>query len=178
MSSLKEKYFTDVFAALKSSGAYANAMMVPRIKKVVVNMGFGIVDKDAQKALVADLAAVTGQQPSLRRARMSISNFKLRQGMVVGAKVTLRGDRMYEFIGRLVDAALPRIRDFRGISPGGFDGKGNYTMGISDQSIFPEIDPNRVAQEQGMDITIVTSAASDGPALELLKLLGFPFAEK
>lgn len=178
MPSLKDKYTNEVIPKLTESGAFPNPMMVPRLKKVVVNMGMGIVDKDAQKALVSDLASLTGQQPTLRRARLSISNFKLREGMVVGAKVTLRGNRMYEFLERLIGAGLPRIRDFRGVSASGFDGRGNFTLGVRDQSIFPEIDPNRVTTEQGMDITVVTSASTDDAARELLTLLGMPFASK
>ncbi len=178
MPSLKEKYLTDVVPKLQATGAYPNPMMLPRLTKVVVNMGTGIVDKDVQKALAADLATITGQQPMMRRARLSISNFKLREGMTVGAKVTLRGSRMYEFLDRLINSALPRIRDFRGVSAKGFDGRGNYTLGIRDQTIFPEIDPNRVAAEQGMDISVVTSALTDDAARELLALLGMPFADK
>lgn len=178
MPSLKEKFINEAVPKLKASGAYPNPMMVPRLEKVVVNMGMGIVDKDVQKALVSDLAALTGQQPTLRRARLSISNFKLREGMVIGAKVTLRGARMYAFLERLINASLPRIRDFRGVSAKGFDGRGNYTLGIRDQTIFPEIDPNRVSTEQGMDITVVTSACTDDAAKELLALLGMPFAGK
>jgi len=154
-----------------------NPMLVPRLSKVVVNMGFGIVEKDAQKSLVQDLAAITGQQPMLCKAKKSISNFKLREGMVIGAKVTLRGVRMFEFVDRLINAALPRIRDFRGVSNRGFDGRGNYTLGLKEQTIFPEIaGGSGGGTEKGMDITFVTTARNDKEARELLSQLGMPFA--
>jgi large subunit ribosomal protein L5 len=153
-----------------------NRMRVPRLTKIVVNMGFGIVEKDLQKKLVEELAAITGQQPAICKARKSISNFKLREGMVIGAKVTLRGLRMYEFLERLIGAALPRIRDFRGVPVRGFDGRGNYTLGLKEQSIFPEIDATGVPAEQGMDITLCTTARDDRHARELLAMLGMPFA--
>ena len=176
MPTLKDKYRKEVVPALQKKLGLKNPFQIPRLQKVVVNMGMGIADKDALQRHVQELAAITGQQPVLRKARVSISNFKLREGMTVGAKVTLRGARMYEFLERLIVAALPRIRDFRGISPTGFDGRGNYTMGLQEQTIFPEIDPNVSTETQGMDVTIVTSAETDDHARELLKMLGMPFA--
>lgn len=176
MANLKEKYVNTVVPALREKFGITNPMVVPKITKVVVNMGFGILDKDAQKAAVTDLAKLSGQQPSLRRSRKSISNFKLREGMVVGAKVTLRGARMYDFLERFIHIALPRIRDFRGVPNRGFDGKGNYTLGIKEASIFPEIDVGHGANaELGMDITIVTTATTNDQARELLVQLGVPF---
>ncbi len=177
MPSLKEKYVTDVVPALKERLDLRNPMMVPRVEKVVVNMGMGIQDKDAMKSIVEDLATITGQKPVVTKARKSISNFKLREGMSVGAKVTLRHDRMFDFLDRLINVALPRIRDFRGISAKGFDGRGNFSVGLSEQTIFPEIDANHSGPVQGMDITIVTSATTDREAKELLALLGVPFAK-
>lgn len=176
MARLKEQYRTEMVPKLREALGAGNTMLVPRLTKVVVNMGFGIVDKDVQKKLVDELATLTGQQPVLCRARKSVSNFKLREGMTIGAKVTLRGDRMYEFLERLINAALPRIRDFRGLSRRGFDGRGNYTFGLKEQTIFPEIDATRVPAEQGMDITLCTSSADDNGARALLKELGVPFA--
>jgi large subunit ribosomal protein L5 len=175
---LKAKYVNDVVPKLKEKLGFTNVMRVPRLKKVVVNMGIGISDKDALKTHVEELTAITGQKPQVTKARKSISNFKIRQGMSIGARVTLRGARMYEFMDRLINAGLPRIRDFRGLAPNSFDGRGNYTMGLKEQTIFPEIDPNSVSAAQGMDITIVTSARTDGEARELLKMLGMPFAAK
>jgi large subunit ribosomal protein L5 len=177
MDSLKQRYEREIAPQLAEALGLSNRYGVPRLKKIVVNMGIGIAsEKDALKACTADLAAITGQKPVVTKARKSISNFKLREGMSIGAKVTLRGARMYEFMDRLVRAALPRIRDFRGISPKAFDGHGNYTMGIQEQSIFPEIDPNNLVLSQGMDITFVTSTEDDRAAFELLKRLGLPFA--
>ncbi len=177
MPSLKEKYKTEVAPALKERLGLKNPMMVPRLEKVVVNMGTGIQDKDAMKSIVEDLASITGQKPVVTKARKSISNFKLREGMIVGAKVTLRHERMYEFLDRLINAAFPRIRDFRGIPEKGFDGNGNFTVGLQEQTIFPEIDPNHTGPVQGMDITIVTSAKTDAGAKALLTALGMPFAK-
>jgi len=176
MARLKDRYINEVVPKLSESLGLANRMMVPRLTKIAINMGFGIVDKDVQKKLVEDLARFTGQRPALCKARKSVSNFKLREGMVIGAKVTLRGIRMYEFLDRLVSAALPRIRDFRGVPVRGFDGRGNYTFGLKEQSIFPEVDAAGVSQEQGMDITLCTSANDTAGARELLTLLGVPFA--
>jgi large subunit ribosomal protein L5 len=176
MANLKEKYRDELAPRLREKLGLANPMRVPRLTKIVVNMGFGVVEKDAQKKFAEELAAITGQRPALCRARKSVSNFKLRQGMTIGAKVTLRGERMYDFLERLVGAALPRIRDFRGLSPRGFDGRGNYTFGLGEQTVFPEIDAAGVPAEQGMDITICTTAGDDSAARELLALLGVPFA--
>jgi len=178
MSTLKEKYQSEVTPKLCETFGIKNPMCVPRVQKVVVNMGLGIKDKDAMKTLVGQLASITGQQPTVRKARKSISNFKLREEMEIGAKVTLRGERMYEFLDRLLNSALPRIRDFRGLGGNGFDGRGNFTLGLKEQTIFPEIDPNDVNVEQGMNITMVTNTNSDAEARELLKQLGMPFAEK
>ncbi|NQU41068.1 MAG: 50S ribosomal protein L5 [Lentisphaerae bacterium] len=178
MSTLKERYNTEALPALKETLGMANSMQLPRLSKVVVNMGLGIVDKDALKSRAEELAAITGQRPVMTRARLSISNFKLREGMTIGAKVTLRGKRMFEFVDRLMNVALPRIRDFRGVPADAFDGKGNYTLGLKDQMIFPEIDPDKVSATQGMNITIVTTTDSNQEAFELLKLLGMPFATK
>ncbi len=178
MPGLKDKYRDDVVPRLQKELGLSNVMRVPRLVKVVLNMGIGVARKDHVKALTGDLAKISGQRPQITRARTSISNFKLRQGMQVGAMVTLRGVRMYEFLERLINVALPRIRDFRGVSTRSFDGKGNYTLGIREQSIFPEIDQNDVAVAQGMDITIVTTARSDDEARKLLSLIGLPFAEK
>jgi large subunit ribosomal protein L5 len=178
MSRLRDKYEKEAIPKLKEKMGITNAMRVPRLKKVVVNMGFGADDKDNVKPHAEELARVTGQKPVIMKAKKSISNFKLREGMNIGAKVTLRGERMYEFLDRFINAALPRIRDFRGLSPNSFDGRGNYTIGVKEQTILPEIDPNNVTATQGMDITIVTTARDDKEACELLKLLGMPFAGK
>ena len=175
MSNLKEKYNKEVVPALEQKLGTTNRMLVPRLMKVVLNMAFGIVSKDEQKNLMGDLAAITGQKPKVCKAKKSISNFKLREGMVIGAKVTLRGERMWEFADRLVSAALPRIRDFRGVSNRGFDGRGNYTLGIKDHSIFPEL-VEASAGHSGMDITFVTSTNDNKAAKALLEALGMPFA--
>jgi large subunit ribosomal protein L5 len=175
---LNDHYRTKVKADLRESRGYRNVMQIPRLSRIVVNIGVGAdVDRDALKAATDDLARLTGQRPVVTRARKSISNFKLREGMPIGAKVTLRGDRMYEFFDRLVNVALPRIRDFRGVPVRSFDGSGNYTLGVKEQSIFPEINPDQVKRVQGMDITMVTTAATDEEARELLRLLGMPFAK-
>ena len=177
MANLKQKYQEQVVPALKQKYGITNPMVVPKLEKIVVNMAFGIVDKDTQKSVIEDLAKITGQKPALCAARKSISNFKLREGMVIGAKVTLRGSRMYDFLDRFINIALPRIRDFRGVPNKGFDHRGNYTLGLKEQTIFPEIDLSRHgAPEQGMDITIVTTADTDEKAKELLTQLGMPFA--
>ncbi len=178
MARLKDLYKEKITPELRETLGLDNPMLVPRLEKVVVNMGFGIVEKDEQKSLLEDLAKITGQKPMLCKARKSISNFKLRDGMVIGAKVTLRGERMYEFVDRLVSHALPRIRDFRGVSASGFDGRGSYTLGLREQTIFPEIDVASVAIEKGMDVTFVTSSRSDKEARALLAALGMPFAGK
>jgi large subunit ribosomal protein L5 len=174
---LKDKYRKDVVAALKATGKYPSAMDIPRLSKVVVNMAVNsMVDRDTLKAVSEDLAKITGQRPATTKATKSISNFKLREGMAIGAKVTLRGERMYEFLERLIHATLPRIRDFRGVPAKSFDGRGNYTLGLKEQTLFPEIEADKVKKVQGMDITIVTTAKTDADAKELLKLMGMPFA--
>ena len=176
MSALQERYREDILPRLRESGGYGNRFQVPRVAKVVVNMGVGTrVDREALTAAAEELATVTGQKPLICKARKSVSNFRLREGMPIGAKVTLRGRRMYEFLERLINVALPRIRDFRGISAQAFDGHGNYSLGVQEHTIFPELDPNEVKRTQGMDITIVTTAATDGEARELLRALGMPF---
>ena len=175
MPKLKEEYNSRIIAELEKKLGTTNKMLFPRLQKVVLNMGFGIVSKDEQKALVDDLTVITGQKPMLCRAKKSISNFKLREGMVIGAKVTLRGDRMWEFCERLINVALPRIRDFRGIPNRGFDGRGNYTLGLKDHSIFPEI-VEAAGPNSGMDVTFVTTAQDNKAAKEFLVALGMPFA--
>ena len=175
MSNLKEKYNNEVVPALEKSLGTTNRMLVPRLQKIVVNMDFGIVSKDEQKNLMGDLMAVTGQKPKVCKAKKSISNFKLREGMVIGAKVTLRGERMWEFAERLIAAALPRIRDFHGVPNRGFDGRGNYPLGIKDHSIFPVL-VEASAGHSGMDITFVMSTNDNKAAKALLEALGMPFA--
>ena len=174
MARLKEEYASRVVPELEKSLGTTNRMLVPRLQKIVVNMAFGIVSKDEQKSLVDDLAALTGQRPMLCRAKKSISNFKLREGMVIGAKVTLRGERMWEFADRLVSAALPRIRDFRGVPNRGFDGAGNYTLGVKEHTVFPEVAES--SAHSGMDITFVTSTKDTKASKQLLAALGMPFA--
>lgn len=176
MTTLKEQYDNEIVKELKDKFEIKNVMAIPKPVKVIVNMGIGIVDKDVFNSHLSELAAITGQKPQLRKAKRSISNFKLRENVNIGAKVTLRGIRMYEFLDRLINIALPRIRDFRGISANGFDGNGNFTLGLKDQSIFPEIDPNKVKEVQGMNITIVTSTDSDEQSREMIKMMGMPFA--
>ena len=175
MARLKDEYASRIVPELEKKLGTTNKMLVPRLQKIVINMGFGIVTKDEQKQLVDDLAAITGQKPLLCKAKKSISNFKLREGMVIGAKVTLRGDRMWEFADRLISAALPRIRDFRGVANRGFDGRGNYTLGIKEHTIFPEIVAEGSAHSS-MDITFVTSSTDNKAAKELLISMGMPFA--
>ena len=175
---LKRSFRDEIRPALKEQLGLANIMQVPRLDKIVVNMGIGDAVKDGRmlEAALEDLTTITGQKPVVTKARKSIAGFKLREGMAIGAKVTLRGDRMWEFYDRLVALALPRIRDFRGMNPAAFDGHGNYTMGVTEQLIFPEIDYDKVAKVRGMDITIVTTAATDEDGQALLAALGFPFA--
>src|SRR6266851_9228388 len=174
---LYEKYVKEVAPALKEKRRYANVHQVPRIQKIVVNMGVSAsLEKNAVDDAAKDLALITGRKPAVSKSRHSIANFKLREGQPIGCRVTLRRDAMYEFFDRLVAATLPRIRDFRGTSPRSFDGRGNYSLGISDQTVFPEIELDKIKRQQGMDITIVTSTTNDGEALELLKLMGMPFA--
>jgi large subunit ribosomal protein L5 len=176
---LRRRYLDEVRPALQEQFAYANVMQIPGVVKVVVNMGVGEAARDAKliEGAVRDLATITGQKPEVKRARKSIAQFKLREGMPIGAKVTLRGDRMWEFLDRLVTIALPRIRDFRGLSDRQFDGNGNYTFGLSEQSMFHEIDIDRIDRARGMDITVVTTATTDDEGRALCKLLGFPFKE-
>ena len=174
MARLKDEYANRMVGELKAKLGVTNPMLVPRLQKIVLNMGFGIVSKDEQKTLVDDLATITGQKPMLCRAKKSISNFKLREGMVIGAKVTLRGERMWEFVERLIAAALPRIRDFHGVPNRGFDGRGNYTLGVKEHTIFPELVDS--AAHSGMDITFVTSSNDNKAAKALLEALGMPFA--
>jgi large subunit ribosomal protein L5 len=176
---LKKRYREEIVTALREQFTYSNPMQVPGVVKVVVNMGVGEAARDAKlmDGAVRDLAAITGQKPLVRRARKSVAQFKLREGMPIGAKVTLRGDRMWEFLDRLLTIALPRIRDFRGLSPAQFDGHGNYTFGLTEQSMFHEINPDSIDRQRGMDITVVTSATTDEQGRALLRRLGFPFKE-
>ena len=176
---LFQKYVNEVVPALKAKRGYTNPHRIPRLQKIVVNMGVSAsLEKVALDDAAKDLAQITGRKPAISRSRKSVANFKLRQNQPIGCRVTLRRDAMYEFFDRLVAASLPRIRDFRGLSPRKFDGRGNYSFGIAEQTIFPEIELDKIKRPQGMDVTIVTSAPSDEEALDLLKLLGFPFAEK
>ncbi|HLZ37406.1 MAG TPA: 50S ribosomal protein L5 [Mycobacteriales bacterium] len=176
---LRQRYADEIVARLREQFGYGNVMQVPRVTKVKVNMGVGEAARDAKliDGAVRDLAAITGQKPAVARARKSIAQFKLREGMPIGAHVTLRGDRMWEFLDRLLTIALPRIRDFRGLSPQQFDGRGNYTFGLSEQSMFHEVDPDKIDRVRGMDITVVTTARTDEEGRALLRLLGFPFKE-
>jgi large subunit ribosomal protein L5 len=165
--------------ALKEKHKYANVHQIPKMEKIVVNMGVSAsLEKNAVEDAAKDLALITGRKAAISKSRHNIANFKLRENQPIGCRVTLRKDAMYEFFDRLVATALPRIRDFRGLSPRKFDGRGNYTFGVSDQTIFPEIDLDKIKRTQGMDITIVTSAHNDAQAQDLLKLMGFPFAEQ
>lgn len=175
---LKEKYLNEVAPALRDKFGYSSVMEIPKIHKVVVNMGVGeaVGDPKSLDAAVGDLTAITGQKPIITRAKKSIASFKLRAGMPIGCKVTLRGDRMYHFLDKLFNVALPRIRDFRGVSPDGFDGRGNYTLGLKEQLVFPEIVYDKVDKLRGMDIAIVTTAGTDEEGYELLKAMGMPFS--
>ncbi len=177
---LKERYNSELRDRLKSDLGLDNIMQVPRPEKVAVNMGVGEASRDAKliDGAVKDLTRITGQRPAIRRARKSIATFKIRQGMPIGAAVTLRGDRMWDFLDRLLAVVLPRIRDFRGLNPGSFDGRGNYTFGVGEQLVFPEIDYDDIDATRGMDITIVTSARDDEEGRALLTALGFPFAQQ
>lgn len=177
MSRLKQKYLKEVVPGLKSRFGYSNVMEIPEIKKVIINMGVGDATQDAKAidSAVNDLTAISGQKPVVTKAKKSIAAFKVRAGMPVGCKVTLRGERMYHFLDKLFNLALPRIRDFKGTSTKSFDGRGNYTLGVRDQLIFPEINYDKVDKLRGMDIVIVTSAKNDEEAFELLKLMGMPF---
>ena len=175
---LKEMYVKEVAPALMKKFEYKSVMQIPKLDKIVINVGCGeaIANSKAIDAVVSDLKQITGQTPVVCKAKKSVANFKLREGMAIGAKVTLRGDRMYEFLDRLFNLALPRVRDFRGINPNSFDGRGNYSMGIKEQLIFPEIDYDKIDKVRGMDICFVTTAKSDEEARELLALMGAPFA--
>ncbi|AGT30405.1 50S ribosomal protein L5 [Geobacillus genomosp. 3] len=177
MNRLKEKYVNEVVPALMSKFNYKSIMQVPKIEKVVINMGVGdaVQNPKALDSAVEELTLIAGQRPVVTRAKKSIAGFRLRQGMPIGAKVTLRGERMYEFLDKLISVSLPRVRDFRGVSKKAFDGRGNYTLGIKEQLIFPEIDYDKVNKVRGMDIVIVTTANTDEEARELLTLLGMPF---
>jgi len=176
---LKGRYREDIKPALAKEFGYGNVMQIPGLVKVVVNMGVGEAARDSKliEGAIRDLAAITGQKPQVTKARKSIAQFKLREGMPIGAHVTLRGDRMWEFVDRLLSVALPRIRDFRGLSPKQFDGRGNYTFGLNEQSMFHEIDADRIDRVRGMDITVVTTATTDAEGRALLRQLGFPFKE-
>lgn len=177
---LKEKYSTEIVPALEKQLGIPNINEVPSLKKIVVNMGVGeaAVDSKAIDAAVADIRIITGQQPMITRAHKSIASFKIREGMPIGCKVTLRGDRMWEFLDRLLATAIPRVRDFRGINPHSFDGRGNYSLGITEQLIFPEIEYDKVDKTRGMDITFVTDAETDEEARALFDALGFPFGNE
>lgn len=180
MARLKERYRKEVVPALMRQFKYKNVMAVPRLEKIVINMGLGEAIQNAKvlDAAVEELAAITGQRPVITRAKQSIAAFRVRKGMPIGAMVTLRGDRMYEFLDRLINIALPRVRDFRGVSTRAFDGRGNFTIGLRDQLIFPEIDIAKVDKARGMNVTITTTAKTDEEARELLRLLGMPFVRR
>jgi large subunit ribosomal protein L5 len=176
---LKERYRTEIASALGDEFGYGNVMQIPGLTKIVVNMGVGEAARDAKliEGAVRDLSTITGQKPAVARAKKSVAQFKLREGMPIGAHTTLRGDRMWEFLDRLLTIALPRIRDFRGLSDRQFDGQGNYTFGLTEQVMFHEIDPDKVDRQRGMDITVVTTAKTDEEGRSLLRRLGFPFRE-
>ena len=177
MSRLKETYKSEIVDAMTKKFGYKNVMEVPKLDKIVINMGVGEAKDNAKvlDAAISDLTTIAGQKPVVTRAKNSIANFKLREGVAIGCKVTLRGEKMYEFLDRLVNLALPRVRDFRGVNPNAFDGRGNYALGIKEQLIFPEIEYDKVDKVRGMDVIIVTTAKTDEEAKELLKLLGMPF---
>ncbi|KYZ77713.1 50S ribosomal protein L5 [Anaerosporomusa subterranea] len=178
MVRLKEKFMTDVAPAMMQKFGYKNVMQIPKIEKVVINMGVGeaVGNPKVLDAAVGDLTTIAGQKPVVTRAKKSIAAFKIRQGMPIGTKVTLRGERMFHFLDKLLNISLPRVRDFRGVSPRAFDGRGNYTLGVKEQLIFPEIEYDKVDKVRGMDIVIVTTAKTDEEARELLKLMGMPFS--
>ena len=179
MARLKDYYKQDVAPALMKKFYYKSVMQIPKLDKIVINVGAGEAKDNAKviEGIVKDLSAITGQKPVVCKAKKSVANFKLREGMNIGAKVTLRGDRMYEFLDRLFNVALPRVRDFRGINPNSFDGRGNYNMGLKEQLIFPEIDYDKIDAVRGMDICFVTTATTDEEARELLTMMGAPFAK-
>ena len=178
MARLKDFYSQDVAPAMMKKFGYKNVMEIPKVEKVVINMGVSdaVGNPKAKDAAVADLTQISGQKPIVTKAKKSISAFKVREGMSIGTKVTLRGERMYHFLDKLLNVALPRVRDFRGISPKAFDGRGNYTLGVKEQLIFPEMEYDKIDKIRGMDITVVTSAKTDEEARELLKLMGMPFS--
>ena len=179
MARLKEYYKSEVAPALMKKYSYKSVMQIPKLEKIVLNVGAGEARENSKviDAIASDMAAITGQKPYICKAKKSVANFKLREGMNIGVKVTLRGDRMYEFLDRFFNVALPRVRDFRGINPNSFDGRGNYNMGLKEQLIFPEIDFDKVDKVRGMDICFVTTAETDEEARELLKLMGAPFSK-
>lgn len=178
MARLKEKYLSEVTKGMMDKFAYKNVMEIPKVEKIIINMGVGeaVANPKVLDAAISDLTMISGQKPVVTRAKKSIAAFKLRQGMPIGTKVTLRGERMYHFLDKLVNVALPRVRDFRGVSPKAFDGRGNYALGMKEQLIFPEISYDKIDKIRGMDIVIVTTAKTDEEARELLKLLGMPFS--
>ncbi len=180
MNRMQERYQKEVAPALLKAFGFKNVMQIPRIEKIVVNIGLGeaLDNPKALEAAVGDLTTITGQKPVTNKARKSIANFKLREGRLIGTKVTLRGDRMWAFLDRLMNIALPRVRDFRGVSANAFDGRGNYTLGLKDQLVFPEIDYDKIDKLRGMEITIVTSAKTDEHARAMLQMLGMPFSRK
>lgn len=180
MNKMQEQYNNEVVPALRKTFDFKNVMQVPRIEKIVVNIGMGeaLDNPKSLESAVSDLTIITGQKPVMNKARKSIANFKLREGRLIGTKVTLRGDRMWAFLDRLVNTALPRVRDFRGVSANAFDGRGNYTLGLRDQLIFPEIEYDKIDKLRGMEVTIVTTAKTDDQARVLLQLLGMPYSKK
>jgi len=180
MNRMQELYNTDVVPALLKAFDFKNIMQVPRVEKVVINIGMGeaLDNPKSLEAAVSDLTIIAGQKPVMNKAKKSIANFKLREGRLIGTKVTLRGDRMWAFLDRLLNTALPRVRDFRGVSANAFDGRGNYTLGLHDQLIFPEIEYDKIDKLRGMEVTIVTTAKNDDQARVMLKLLGMPFSKK
>ncbi len=179
MTRLKETYMNEISAAMQSKFGYKNVMEIPKLDKIVINMGVGEAKENAKalESAVKDLETISGQKPVITKAKKSIANFKIREGLAIGCKVTLRGDKMYEFADRLINLALPRVRDFRGVNPNAFDGRGNYALGIKEQLIFPEIEYDKIDKVRGMDVIFVTTAKTDEEARELLRLFGMPFAK-
>ena len=179
MTRLKEQYMNEISAAMQSKFGYKNVMEIPKLDKIVINMGVGEAKENAKalESAVKDLETITGQKPVITKAKKSIANFKIREGLAIGCKVTLRGDKMYEFADRLINLALPRVRDFRGVNANAFDGRGNYALGIKEQLIFPEIEYDKIDKVRGMDVIFVTTAKTDEEARELLRLFGMPFAK-
>lgn len=180
MARLRDRYESEIRGKLQEKFAYKNVMQIPRLHKIVINIGMGeaIQNPKALDAALSDLTTISGQKPIVTKAKKSIAAFKVRQGMNIGCKVTLRGDRMYEFVDKLICAAIPRVRDFKGVSPNAFDGRGNYTLGLKEQLIFPEIEYDKVDRVRGMEVAFVTSATTDEECKELLRLMGMPFADK